>query len=93
MPPRPFADTPIPEPPDYTDHGPRAWAAFPGREYNSAELRPQGETDYVPESERPVDCFYVNPTSYGVFNGRQHYNAVSTRLTNGMYGLACGERG
>lgn len=77
VPPSAFADTPPPEAPDYTDHGPKSWAAFPGRDKNAAELHPEGEEGFVPESERPVDCFFLYPTTYGIFSGRRHYNAVS----------------
>jgi hypothetical protein len=75
---KPFSETPAPPAPDYTDHGPTAWAAFPGRSQSSAELRPEGEEgEVIPEADRPVDCFYVNPTTYGILSGRHHYNAVS----------------
>jgi hypothetical protein len=86
VPPSAFADTPPPEAPDYTDHGPKSWAAFPGRDKNAAELRPEGEEGFVPESERPVDCFFLYPTTYGIFSGRRHYNAVSAsaHITQGQ---------
>lgn len=76
-PPAPFKDMPAPPAPDYTDHGPRNWAAFPGRDGSSAELRPpatEGD-EFIPEAERPVDCFYLNPTTYGILSGRHYYNA------------------
>jgi hypothetical protein len=58
-PPRPFEQTPPPPPPQYSNHGPRNWAAFPGRgddpRLNAAEIWVDGEVK-VPEADRKVSA-------------------------------------
>jgi len=75
---RSFDHTPLPRAPDYSKHDEKHWASFPGRDSgtNPAELYPEGEADPpLPESERPVDCFYLYPTTYV---GGKYYNAPLT---------------
>lgn len=84
-----FDKTPPPIAPDYTDHGPCSWAAFPGRTENPAELRPEGEEgegqERLSEDRRRVDCFFLYPTTFGILSGGA-YNAVSAWGVGGTVG-------
>lgn len=59
-PPQPFAETPVPPPPDYGD--PAAWSALPWRE-DAADGAPEGASPDAQATAR-ADVFFVHPTTY-----------------------------
>jgi len=59
-PPRPFEQTPAPQPPDYAEPG--AWMAYAGR--NGLERSAPPGFEPIDEARAPADVFFIHPTSY-----------------------------
>ncbi len=74
---RPFAETQLPQPPDYADAS--SWAALPWRD-DAGDILPPGSPYHDNQNAAEVDVFFMHPTT-SVFGGRDWIGAHDTFIT------------